>query len=114
MMDAKEKLVSAEEARGVVEIHERFGGRGDDTAARLARTVVVLHAIIEGRTTPPTDDELAAHAKRGGQWMMLAPQGISADRFAWPSPRDWYVARGASRWWPLDRDGRPCAWPEVR
>ena len=86
---------------------------------RLARTVIALHAIIEGRATPPTDAEIAAHDAAGGTWLVryrrdgwggddaalfldvLAPRDVRGDGLA------------AVRWWPLDASGRPCAWPEV-
>jgi len=81
---------------------------------RLARTVIVLHAIIEGRTVPPTDAELAAHDAAGALWMIAHRDGqIVVTAMSWPSSRDWHVAKGAVRWWPLASDGRPCARPEM-
>lgn len=82
----------------------------DDARVETAR----LHAIIEGRTTAPTDAELAAHDATGATWMIAHRDGqIVVTAMSWPSSRDWHVAKGAVRWWPLASDGRPCAWPEV-
>ena len=117
-----EKLVSADKARAVIELHEAaIAGTKDITvvvtvlaaqAPALARTVIALHAIIEGRATPPTDAELAAHAERGALWMVAHERGdIFATMMSWPSSRDWHVGKGATRWWPFTIDGRPCAWP---
>lgn len=80
-----DEMVSAEKARAVIELHEAaIAGTKDITVAvttlaaqapALARTVIALHAILKGRTTPPTDAELAAH---GGAWFRVA--GTEADR----------------------------------
>jgi len=95
-------------------------GRDGDVVAYLAehdgavddQGGETLHAIIEGRATPPTDAELAAHAERGALWMVAHERGdIFATMMSWPSSRDWHVGKGATRWWPFTIDGRPCAWP---
>ena len=81
---------------------------------RLARTVIVLHAIAEGRTIAPTDAEIAAHA---GAWLMRLYNGalvvMRADGAR--EARDVMVSDVpyVAHWWPLTSDGRPCAWPEV-
>lgn len=134
-MDERE-MVSAERARemeqqarhgaSVMRDHERATGDKDraeeyrthaedlDAAALLASTVIALHAIVEGRTVAPTDAELAAHDATGATWMVAHRDGqIVVTAMSWPSSRDWHVAKGAVRWWPLTSDGRPCAWPEV-
>ena len=86
-----------------------------DAAAMLARSVIAMHAIIEGRAIPPTNAELAAHDELGATWMIAHLDGrIVVAAVSWPSSRDWHVAKGAVRWWPLASDGRPCAWPEVK
>lgn len=74
-----------------------------------------LREIIEGRTTPPTDEEIHAHRQVGAGWMVSTPRGRGP---AGPQFVDHSEARdgGAphgSLWWPLDADGRPCAWPTV-
>ena len=110
---SEREMVSADEARVFAQIAERTG-HGDSLTARLARTVIALHAIIEGRTVPPTDDELAAHDATGALWMIARRDGqIVVTAMSWPSSRDWHVAKGAVRWWALTSDGRPRAWPEV-
>lgn len=117
-------MVSAERARAVIELHEAAVTGTKDitvavttlaaTAPDLARTVIALHAIIEGRATAPTDAELAAHDERGALWMIAHERGdIVVTVMSWPSSRDWHVAKGAVRWWALTSDGRPCAWPVV-
>ena len=88
-------------------------------APRLARTVVAqagriaaLEAIIEGRATPPTDVELAAH---DGAWLMRLYNGAlvvmrsdGAREARGVMVRDVpYVAH----WIATTSDGRPCAWP---
>jgi len=126
------EMVSAERARemeraarhgaAVMRDHMRATGDEDraeeyrahaedlDGAAMLARTVVALHAIIEGRTEPPTPAELAAHDRAGGRWIVLRAGRIEL-------PVDGYDARMTtpfpSRWWSLASDGRPCAGPVV-
>lgn len=55
---------------------------------RLARTVIALHAIIEGRTTAPSFEEDNA-ARRAGL----------------------YPIKLAGRWHLYDNDGRMRAWP---
>ena len=113
MTMSEREMVSADEARVFAQIAERTG-HGDSLTARLVRTVIVLHAIIEGRTVPPTDAELAAHDAAGALWMIAHRDGqIVVTAMSWPSSRDWHVAKGAVRWWALAIDGRPCAWPEV-
>jgi len=117
---SEREMMSADEARVFAQVAERTG-HGDSLTARLSRTVIAqveriatLEAIIEGRTTAPTDAELAAHDERGALWMIAHERGdIVVTAMSWPSSRDWYVDRGATRWWPLTSDGRPCAWPVV-
>lgn len=78
-----------------------------------------LRAIIEGRTTPPTEAEIAAHDRAGGGWVICSPAAPLDTRIVCLSAATAKVraafCRGAviRRWWPLDNDGRPCAWPVV-
>ena len=84
--------------------------------AELARVTAErdeLRAIVEGRTEPPTIKEARAHSHgtRGAFVVMLG------DGAAHYSAR---VLTGLQRfeetpqrWWPLDSEGRPCAWPKV-
>ena len=76
----------------------------------LARTVIALHAIIEGRATPPTDAEIAAHETAGGVFGFFCREegyytGSTVEEIRQPLP--------PGRWWAHAADGRPCAWPEV-
>ena len=89
---------------------------------RTGREVIAytreLHAILEGRTTPPTDEEIRAHADAGGAWLVTLPavkqvREKSETRYT-DSPREisrlWWC--GGARWVSV-MDGRPCAWPVV-
>jgi len=75
-----------------------------------------LRAIVEGRKVAPTDAELTAHDANGARWLVKLDGGrnttMVVEVMAWPSSREWLLARGASRWWPIDANG-PCAWPKV-
>lgn len=85
---------------------EQARGDTEPVEALLAR-VAALEAAAEGRNTPPTDAELAAHA---GEWHALLSNGNSViEHMTWPSTRDYWIARGAVHWWPV-RAGRhvPC------
>lgn len=91
----------------------------DDASAELARVTAErdeLRAIVEGRKVAPTDAELTAHDANGARWLVKLDGGkntaMVVEVMAWPSWREWLLARGASRWWPIDANG-PCAWPKV-
>lgn len=81
-----------------------------------------LRAIVEGRTVPPTDAEIAAHAAAGGVWLVAMSPGFGHDivgraralQLAETSrlPRRAYIVT-VERWWALDAAGRPCPWPTV-
>lgn len=90
------------------------------TAERdAARAVVALRAIIEGRTVPPTDAEIAAHHAAGGRWRCLVPNRLwqSKDAMHDSTARiqraTLEVDGGPAVWWSIDSTGRPCAWPVV-
>lgn len=90
---------------------------GPASVEALLAAVSRLRAIIEGRTTPPTDEEIAAHAATGGRWAVSTRDG-SADLVTLPRAvhllRDERAPRYApKRWVALDTDCRPCAWPIV-
>jgi len=75
-----------------------------------------LRAIIDGRTTPPTDAEIAAHYASGGAWVHSDARGSYADSDEGETIacREEAEAEGLiRRWIPLADDGRPCAWPVV-
>lgn len=80
-----------------------------------------LRAIIEGRTTPPTEAECEAHEAAGGSWRCVVTHSSGArtthESFAHRHYRAiadhlYAAARGGSaRWWLFDATGRPCGWP---
>lgn len=73
-----------------------------------------LRAIVEGRKVAPTAAEVDAHAKSHGlssAWLCRwegRPRTIES-----PSGVHYIRGTGGSPWWPLDANGRPCAWPKV-
>jgi hypothetical protein len=89
--------------------------------ARLYREIgeqraelLALRAIVEGRTTAPTVAEIAANP---GPWLVQYVDGgydVLDDRSARALARlEFGHSVRPVRWWPLDADGRPCAWPVV-
>ena len=93
-------------------------GRGLEVAPLVAdeiEQVYELRAVIEGRTRPPTEAENAAHLAAGGAWLVVWQwrDGVPVAEIAWGKhvcgddrPKD-------ARWIALDRERRPCPWPEV-
>ncbi len=84
----------------------------DDARAEAA----LMREAIEGRTTPPTDAEIAAHEAARGWWR--THNGAQPDLMTAAHARKFRAVLDAAggyttRWWPLDADGRPCAWPTV-
>ena len=72
-----------------------------------------LRSIVEGRTTPPTIEEARAHIDAGGVFRMVcgtrvftAESMIAVDVAIEDFP--------GGRWWALDAQRRPCAWPGGR
>lgn len=106
------EMVSAEEAREIQQTAECLGP-GAEILARLARTVVALRAIIDGRTTPPTIAEARhhSHVTRGAFVVMVGDDRAHVGARVVTGLGK--LPQKPSRWWPLARDGRPCAWPEV-
>ena len=99
-------------------------------APRLAASVIALHAqlaqvtaerdalraIVEGRTTPPTWQEIERHHESGGSWIFSAGGVADVSERAsvthrWADDHRDLPGMGGCRWWPLDTNGRPCAWP---
>lgn len=78
-----------------------------------------LRAIIEGRTTPPTTEELAAHGAVGGAWIVSGPFPAlpmvcgPAETVVVIEEAARSLAPGALRWRAVNAHGRPCAWPGV-
>lgn len=76
-------------------------------------TVEKLRAIIDGRTTPPTPEEMKAHKAAGGQWLVRWPwrdgSGWGSDIVSATRARD--EAMPDAVWIALDSTRKPCAWP---
>ena len=84
-----------------------------------------LRAVIEGRTTPPTEAERwAHHHAHGGRWMQRddddpAPSQlrpiwqriVNLADFDSTFYVEEFIAKHPGRWWALDATGRPCGWP---
>lgn len=93
------------------------------------RVASEAQAIIAGRTTPPTDAEIAAHADAShiGAWLITATDGCRQLVHLWrpfdgdSRSEEWAMLRRRmgpfkftiARWVPIDAEGRPCAWPVV-
>lgn len=112
--------VAAEAMRVGLATCRDLRGRLRGEALRLTRAdaeVARLRAIVEGRTTPPTEAEAAAHNAAGGWWCIsragvCPPAAVDAFRGDGDVTAHLPFVAGAT-WLPLDRDGRPCAWPTV-
>lgn len=120
-----EAIVSAcraqrETWRQIAESDPTFRVDGAEAEAlRLTQERDALRAIIEGRTVPPTDAEIAAHHAAGGRWRCLVPNRLwqSKDAMHDSTARiqraTLEVDGGPAVWWSIDSTGRPCAWPVV-
>lgn len=75
-----------------------------------------MRAIIEGRTTPPTDAEARSHFAAGGSFAdcghLTRGRAFSLFDLAFAKAAVETSGRPA-RWWALDASDRPCAWPVV-
>lgn len=92
------------------------GDNADLTAENeaLAAERDALREIIAGRTTPPTDAEIEAHAKAGGSWLYQMPTGMRSTCGFTHDTALWVASNvDVLRWWALGSDGAPCAWPVV-
>ena len=87
---------------------------------RLRAEVAGLRANAEGRTVPPTDDEIDAHALAGGSWI-VGVRTVHRPRDA-REVREMCERRAALhaesppgwppfRWLAFDRVGALCPWP---
>jgi hypothetical protein len=90
----------------------------DSAIRRVVAELDAARAIIDGRTTPPTEEEQAAHAATDGdEWLVryrVAYEGEFIFQESFTDLSGFYDGGMiAERWWPLDADGRPCAWPTV-
>ena len=85
--------------------------------AELTAEVTRLRAIVAGRSTAPTDAEIAAHEAAGGMWLVtweaIAGAGLldgpAAVRAADSARRGGYAVPVTR--WVAALEGRPCAWP---
>jgi hypothetical protein len=95
----------------------------DALRAQLAQVTAerdALRAIVEGRTTPPTDAEIEVHDAAGGLWRCVAIDDPYMCRDAMRGRGAAYhralidaLESEGARWWALDAQKRPCAWPVV-
>ena len=111
-------MVSADEARAMEHRSDGADEAADvmhmeRSALRYVRTVIVLHAIIEGARCRRRTQSSRRTTRPGAVDDRAPRRQIVVTAMSWPSSRDWHVAKGAVRWWALAIDGRPCAWPEV-
>lgn len=114
--------------RAVIALHERVAVHEEEIERETAERdveraeVLSLRAIIEGRTTPPTDAEIEAHCASGGLWRSIVPGEFilsTGDGDAEDARNTSAVQRTNAlivnarvvRWWAITSDGRPCAWP---
>jgi len=110
------RLLSAaqdEAARAVVEYVAKSAALERERDAALA-DAAGLRAVAP-RTTPPTEAEAAAHNAALGWWLIsregvAPPAAVDAFRGDGDVTAHLPFVRGAT-WLPLDRDGRPTAWP---
>ena len=109
-------LDALDEADRAAELAEGTVAALRDKLGEVERERDALRAIIEGRTTPPTDAEIREHAERGGAWLVTLPpraqvRMMPETRYT-SDPvevsRLWW-SEGA--WWVPVRYGRPCSWP---
>lgn len=117
-MDDETDMVSTEEALTMLAAMTRLRAAGarDVDVRDLARTVIALRAIIEGRTEPPTDAEIEAHRTVGGGWRWVVlnngrPTLLRGESLYPPSV--YLDTTETVRWWALDANWCLCAWPEV-
>lgn len=77
------------------------------------KELAALRAILDGRTTPPTEAEIVTHHAAGGFWLVRARLGVPNVAVTLASAR--MAARNNlfALWIPLDAAGHPCAWPTV-
>lgn len=98
-----------------VEARNAAGAELDAVLAQALRETQrerdAMKAIIEGRTTPPTDGEALDIFECGGSFRMVC-DGESYDCSTLSSV--WAVSDlPNTAWWAFDAYGRPCAHPKV-
>ena len=101
-----------------VAVAELYGHAQEDILALVAE-VRRLRAIVEGRPTSPTTAEARAVKNAGGCFVRTTTgrvRGYSrcvSGLARLGSKAEDQRHSGNARWFVVDRDGRPCAWPEV-
>lgn len=91
--------------------HQRDAGKWWGELADANGKLTRLLAVVDGRTTPPTDAEIEAHAETWRcvgathTWDEMSGRMARALRNV--------LGKAPVRWWSLDAIGRPCDWPEV-
>lgn len=116
-------LAGVERAALLAELDEARRERDDwnarATALESERDAALADAAglraVAPRTTPPTEAEAAAHNAALGWWLIsregvAPPAAVDAFRGDGDVTAHLPFVRGAT-WLPLDRDGRPTAWP---
>ena len=124
--DAALMAAAPELAEAVVALHARHAER--DAAERdyvaayrgSVRRADRLQEILDGRTDPPSDAEIEAHAAARGTWAITEiddPRGVVRTRLVLEAQviaqRQREQPHKALRWIALGADGKPCAWPVV-
>jgi hypothetical protein len=97
-----------------------------DEVARLTREVATVtrerdeaREIITGRKVPPTRAEIEVHALWNRRWLLRVDHEGRRLVYTLDAGREDALAearagaRDGVRWWALECDGRPCAWPVV-
>lgn len=85
----------------------------DERIAALTAERDAAQTIIAGRTTPPTIKQARSHSHgtRGAFVVMLGDGGAHySARVVTGLQR---FEKTPQRWWAIDAEGRPCAWPIV-
>ena len=123
--------ITADEARALVADYDAGVWMPDGPERRdLAATVVAqaaeiasLRAIIDGRTTPPTDEEIRSAVRAGLTVILHATEACDGHRVDLRT-RDVLVLStwaahhadgnfASATWRLIDANDRPCAWPVV-
>jgi hypothetical protein len=87
-----------------------------DTVIAQTAELASLRAIIDGRTTPPTVEQIEAHHRAGGSWYVASTHGraLTTTRGDAIALCGHLAANGyPATWWAISVRGRPCAWPVV-
>lgn len=116
-VDAERDTARTEAARSAAAAVDAARELGH-VAAQVTAERDALRAIVDGRDVGPTREEVAAHGL-ANRWRRFATNGRNIEYefdglrgsmlLALLGDIAWSLA--PSRWWSLDAEGRPCAWP---